>query len=327
MLYSKSPNYNTEIGRFEHPEGDKQEKSFANFMSFAFEFFVRENDSYEQTGFPVKHSSKKTLQNFSENVIWVGHSSLLLNHNNLTILTDPHFSDRASPFISIGPKRVTPVPFSVADLPKIDVVLISHNHYDHLDEVTIRKLVKLQPETRFIVPLGLMELLKSFGAKNITELDWWQPVNLGEASIQPTPVQHWSKRSTFDRNKTLWAAWMVKWPDFSFYFAGDAGYSNDFKNVAQKLGKPTLAAIPIGAYEPREFMKAAHANPDEAVKIFLDLGAKYAIGIHWGTFKLTLEPMNEPPLKLKEAIERYNISKDRFRTLKHGEQWPEIFLD
>ena len=120
---------------------------------------------------------------------------------------------------------------------------------------------------------------------------------------------------------------MVKWPDFSFYFAGDAGYSNDFKNVAQKLGKPTLAAIPIGAYEPREFMKAAHANPDEAVKIFLDLGAKYAIGIHWGTFKLTLEPMNEPPLKLKEAIERYNISKDRFRTLKHGEQWPEIFLD
>jgi len=321
----KSPNFNNQTARFEHPNNENSHKSFKDFSNFAIDYFARKKDDFENHGFPVVLSSQQKLRNFRENIIWVGQSTLLLNHSKLTILTDPQFSDRASPFHFMGPKRTTPTPFSIADLPKIDVVIISHNHYDHLDEESIKKLAALQPSIKFLVPLGLRNLMEKWGAKNIRELDWWQPVKVGGATIQPTPVQHWSKRSLFDRNKTLWAGWMIKWSDFSFYFAGDTGYSEDFKITAHKLGSPTLAAIPIGAYEPRDFMKSAHLNPEEAVKVFKDLGAEYAIGIHWGTFKLTLEKMSEPPEKLLQALETENINKERFKAIGHGEDWPEIF--
>jgi len=138
-------------------------------------------------------------------------------------------------------------------------------------------------------------------------------------------VKHWSKRTPFDRNKSLWAGWMVRWSDFSFYFAGDTGYSQDFKLTAQKLGKPTLAAIPIGAYEPRNFMKSSHINPSEAVKVFQDLGSEYALAIHWGTFKLTLEKMDEPPRKLQSALEKAGVLTNKFRVLKHGASWKKPF--
>ena len=321
----ESPNFNKETGRFEHLSGDKNNKSFADLFGLAVGYFTRENDEAENNGFPVIRSSKKDLKSFSENVIWVGHASLLVNHSNVTILTDPQFADRASPFSFMGPKRVTPAPFSIADLPMIDVVVISHNHYDHLDEQSIRDIATRQPQIKFLVPLGLKQLMLSWGAQDVTELDWWQPITVKGVTIQPTPVQHWSKRSAFDRNKTLWSGWMMNWPDFSFYFAGDTGYSDDFIETARRLGSPDLAAIPIGAYKPRDFMKSSHINPEEAVTVFTDLGAKYAIGIHWGTFKLTLEPMDEPPRKLAEALQKQKIPKQRFRALKHGEAWPEVF--
>lgn len=211
-------------------------------------------------------------------------------------------------------------------MPKIDIVLISHNHFDHLDEDAIVELANLQPNIKYFVPLGLASALKEWGAKDVVELDWWQPFQYENVEIQATPVQHWSKRSLFDRNKTLWAGWMMRWDEFSFYFAGDSGYSNDFKETAKRLGSPTVAAIPIGAYKPREFMKGAHMNPKEAVKVFSDLGARYAVGIHWGTFKLTLETMDEPPLLLEESLIEKGISTQSFRALRHGEQWQEPFL-
>ena len=321
-----SPNFNKDTGRFHHPEGNNHNKRFRDITSFAYHYFTRENDELEKTGFPVIYSSKQKLSNFQENVIWVGQATILLNHDDLTILTDPHFSDRASPFDFWGPKRVTPTPFSVADLPKVDVVLISHNHYDHLDKKSITEIARLQPTVKFLTPLGLKSLLMEWGAKNVEELDWWQSIKIAGAEVLPPPVQHWSKRSTFDRNKTLWAGWMVKWPKFSFYFAGDTGYSKDFRLTARKLGSPTMAAIPIGAYEPRNFMKSAHINPEEAVEVFHDLGAKYAIGIHWGTFKLTLEPMDEPPRRLENALKKMNVSDGRFKVMTHGEDWPEVFI-
>ena len=227
----------------------------------------------------------------------------------------------------MGPRRATPVPFKPAELPPLDVIIISHNHYDHLDEYTIRQISKYQPNVKFLVPLGLRALLIEWGAADITELDWWQSVIVKGVTFQATPVQHWSKRFAFDRNKTLWAGWMTQWDEFSFYFAGDSGYSNDFSETARRLGSPTLAAIPIGAYEPREFMKGAHMNPAEAVKVFSDLGAKYAVGIHWGTFKLTLETLNEPPLLLEESLIEKGFSTQSFRALRHGEQWKEPFLN
>ena len=321
-----SPNFNPETGRFQHTGGDKHNKSFTDMMGLAVSYFSRAPDAWEKKGFPVTETSKDDLRDFSENVIWVGHATLLLNHQDVTVLTDPQFSGRASPFQFAGPKRVTPVPFSIADLPEIDIVIISHNHYDHLDEASIRQLARLQPQIRYLVPLGLAPLLRTWGAQNVEELDWWQPVQHGDVLIQPTPVQHWSKRTTLDRNKTLWAGWMLQWPDFSFYFAGDTGYSSDFRETAKRLGSPTLAAIPIGAYAPRDFMKSSHVNPEEAVTMFQDLGAQYAIGIHWGTFKLTLEEMNEPPIRLKAALTAAGISTDVFRALQHGEDWALPFV-
>jgi len=291
------------------------------------EFSSRKYDHYEHNGFPVELSGQQELSTFSESVMWIGQSTILLNHNGLTVLTDPQFSNRASPLFFGGPKRVTPTPFNIVDLPNIDVVLISHNHYDHLDRSSIRELIKHQPSIKYMVPLGLAQKLRKWGAVDVTELDWWQAVDFQEVKIQPTPVKHWSSRSLFDRNKSLWAGWMMKWDDFSFYFAGDSGYSSDFKETAQKLGGPTLAAIPISAYEPRDFMKAAHMNPEEAVKAFEDLEAKYGVAIHWGTFKLTTERMDEPPKRLLQSLKDQQIPSDKFRSLSHGEKWDAPFSE
>lgn len=327
MTYLDSPNFDKKTTRFQHPKGDFHDKSFVDLFKFFSAYFTREIDEKENAGFHVLKSSQSDLANFRENVMWVGHSTLLLSHLDLSILTDPQFSGRASPLSFLGPKRVTPSPVEIADLPRIDLVLISHNHYDHVDEASIRTIAKIQPSVEFLVPLGLKPLLEPWGPKNITEFDWWQKAQRKGATIQPTPVQHWSKRTLFDRNKTLWSGWMLQWNDFSFYFAGDSGYSDDFKETARRLGSPDLAAIPIGAYEPREFMKSAHVNPEEAVKVFNDLGAKKAIGIHWGTFKLTLEPMTEPPLRLQKALKNSGVPEEKFRVLSHGEKWPDALTN
>ena len=322
---SDSPNFNKSTKRFQHPAGDLYDKSFGDLFDFFKDYFRRADDEWESIGFPFLKSSSNELKNFHENAMWVGHATIMINHSNLTILTDPQFSNYASPFSFMGPRRITPVPFAISDLPPLDVVIISHNHYDHLDEYSVKQISKHQPKVKFLVPLGLKNLLVEWGAKDVTELDWWQSIKIKGATFQPTPVQHWSKRSAFDRNRTLWAGWMTQWGEFSFYFAGDTGYSDDFKEVSKRLGRPDLAAIPIGAYEPRKFMRSSHINPEEAVKVFKDLGAKYAIAIHWGTFKLTLEKMNEPPHRLDQALKTARISRSRFKVLQHGELWPEVF--
>ena len=323
MHYYQSPNFNSSTKRFENTNGERNERKILEVLKVAAKYFCRNYDEWEKKGFPSIYSSKEELTNFSENVMWVGHSTVMINHKGKTILTDPHFSERAGPFGVMGPKRITPPPFNIEDLPKIDIILISHNHFDHLDKQTIVNLVKRQPNVKIFVPLGLSKILTSFGAKNIIEIDWWQSVDYEGIDIQATQVQHWSRRSLFDRNKTLWSGWMLRWNDFSFYFAGDSGYSNDFLRTAERCGNPTLAAIPIGSYEPKEFMKAAHMSPDDAVRAFQDIGAKYAIGIHWGTFKLSLEVMDEPPSRLTKSLKRAGISDKKFKCLQHGEKWDQ----
>ena len=325
MDYYHSPNFNSSLNRFQHPNGDPSNKKPSELFAVMREFSKRKYDQYEQNGFPVEFSEQGELSTLSESMIWVGQSTILFNHKGLTVLTDPQFANRASPLFFGGPKRVTPIPFKIEDLPNIGVVLISHNHYDHLDRFSIKDLVKHQPSIKFLVPLGLAPTLQKWGAVNVTELDWWQAFNFQGVEIQPTPVQHWSSRSLFDRNKSLWAGWMMKWDDFSFYFAGDSGYSDDFKETAKRLGSPTLAAIPVGAYAPRDFMKAAHMNPEEAVKAFEDLEAKYGVAIHWGTFKLTTERLDEPPERLRQSLKGQQIPCDRFRALNHGEKWDAPF--
>ena len=217
MNYYSSPNFNFSKRRFEHPNGENNNRKFLQITKVASEYFCRDYDEREYKGFPTINSSKAELAHFSENVMWVGHSTVMMNHKGITVLTDPHFTGRAGPFGFMGPKRITSPPFLIEDLPKIDIILISHNHYDHLDKQTIIQLTKLQPKIKFFVPLGLSDILKSLGVKDIVELDWWQSFEYKNIIIHATRVQHWSRRSFFDRNKTLWSGWMITWDNYYIF--------------------------------------------------------------------------------------------------------------
>jgi len=229
-------------------------------------------------------------------VTWIGHSTFLLQVDGLNILTDPIFSERASPVGFAGPKRTTPPAINLAQLPPIDLVLISHNHYDHLDKPSVKALQTKQSGNppKYFVPLGQKAWFSKLGITQVSELDWWDSVEIGDAKVHAVPVQHWSSRSPFDRNKSLWAGFFIDSPSLRILFVGDSGYSDDFKTIAQRLGTVDLALVPIGAYDPRWFMQSAHMNPEEALQVVNDVGAKRAIGMHWGTFALTDEPMSEP---------------------------------
>jgi N-acyl-phosphatidylethanolamine-hydrolysing phospholipase D len=272
-------------------------------------------------------------------ITWVGHATMLVQAGGLSVLTDPVFSDRASPVQFAGPKRAQPPGVALVDLPPIDVVLISHNHYDHLDRNTVQALnQRSHGATLFIVPLGLKTWFADLGIVNVRELDWWQCT-----SVQPntssapavefhlTPVQHWSARGLGDRSATLWGGWAVFAPEFHWYFSGDTGYSQDFKDTRKHFAPRwkdngrdlhdgfDLALIAVGAYEPRWFMASQHVNPAEAVQIHRDLHAKRSVGVHWGTFNLTDESLDQPPKDLAIALQANDLTEQDFFLLKIGE--------
>ena len=248
------------------------------------------------------------LEEDNDYAIWIGHSTFLIKKNGITILTDPIFSDRASPFKNIGPKRLIPPAITINDLPSIDFITVSHNHYDHLDVVSLREIYIRNPDAIFLVPAGDKKLLKRKGIENVYEYEWWSSFKTSDVEITFTPVQHWSKRGLFDRNKSLWGGWFFNFNDYSIFHAGDTGYSNDFKETRHKLGSPKYAFIPIGAYDPEWFMAESHVNPEDAVKIMLDLGAEESFGMHWATFKLTDEDTLEPKERLDKAIDNINMN-------------------
>jgi N-acyl-phosphatidylethanolamine-hydrolysing phospholipase D len=251
---------------------------------------------------------------------WIGHASFLLQLKGVNILTDPHLTARASPVGFAGPKRVVPPGLDFADLPHIDAVVISHNHYDHLDRETVRRLAAQDGGSpRFFVPLKLKAWFDNEGIHDVVELDWWDQSDFKDLKFTFVPAQHWSKRTLTDQDKTLWGGWVIEQPNFRFFFAGDTGYSPVFKDIGKRLGFVDLAAIPIGAYEPRWFMSIMHANPADAVKIHQDIHARHSVGMHWGTFVLTDEPLDEPPVKLDEARRAAGIAPDAFFVMKHGE--------
>ena len=257
------------------------------------------------------------LNDHDNYTIWIGHSTFLIKTNGITILTDPVFSDRASPFKNIGPKRLVPPAINIQDLPTIDFVTISHNHYDHLDISSIKKLSQLNSETIFLIPAGDLKLFKKNNINRVFEFKWWESFDDKNFKFTFTPVQHWSKRGLFDRNKSLWGGWYIEHNKYSLYHAGDTGYSKDFIDTKEKLGPPKYAFIPIGAYDPEWFMSESHVNPEDAVQIMIDLEAEYSFGMHWGTFKLTDEDTLEPPIRLKEAAKQANIKN--FKSLIPGE--------
>jgi len=255
-------------------------------------------------------------------VTWVGHATVLLQVGGLNILTDPHFGPRASPFSFAGPRRFTPPGLTQEQLPRIDAVVLSHNHYDHLDAESVARLAA-QPggAPRFYVPLGMRKWFNAQGITSVTELDWWESRELAGVRIHCVPVQHWSQRTLIDRNQALWGGWVIEHGAQRFFFSGDTGYSQDFRDIARRFGAFDFAAIPIGAYEPRWFMAPFHVNPAEAVQIHLDLDARYSLGIHWGAFELTDEPLDEPPVVLQQELARRGVAAERFFVLRHGETW------
>jgi N-acyl-phosphatidylethanolamine-hydrolysing phospholipase D len=244
----------------------------------------------------------------------------------MNVLTDPVFSERASPFSFVGPKREQPPGVALGELPPIDVVLVSHNHYDHLDLPSCRALAaQAGGSPLFVVPLELKAWFQRRGIGNVVELDWWQQHTLGGVDIVLVPAQHWSARGLNDRMKTLWGGFAVFAPDCQLFFAGDTGYSRDFADIRQRFadrqrdGGFDIALIPIGAYEPRWFMQSQHVNVEEALKIHADLGAQRSLGVHWGTFELTDEALDEPPRQLARQRGGLGLPDDAFFTLAIGE--------
>jgi N-acyl-phosphatidylethanolamine-hydrolysing phospholipase D len=232
-------------------------------------------------------------------ITWIGHDTVLIQYRGINVLTDPIFAERASPFSFIGPKRSAPPPLRIDQLPSIDFVLISHNHYDHLDAYTVKAL---GDRTTWLVPLGHKRWFADLGVNKVVEFDWWDSREIAGATITATPAQHWSGRGLNDRYRALWASWAVRIDGFNFWFGGDTGYdARIFTAIGVRCGPFALALIPIGGYEPRWFMKNMHVNPEEAVMIHKDIRSKYSVGVHWGTFPLTAEPIDEPPRRLRSA--------------------------
>ena len=254
---------------------------------------------------------------------WIGHATMLIQHRGINVLTDPMFSQFASPVSFAGPRRITQPALDLEDLPPIHAVIISHDHYDHLDTATIKALGN---EPKYFVPLGIKKWMIKKGIREdrIHELDWWESASLTVGGEQvrftATPAQHFSGRSLWNRNKTLWSSWALEWSDFNLWFGGDTGYNEmQFKEIGRRLGPFDLAFIPIGAYEPRWFMQTVHVNPSEAVQIHLDIGAVQSIGMHWGTFVLAGEGVLTPPAALARARREAGLDEEAFRTLAIGE--------
>lgn len=252
------------------------------------------------------------------NVTFINHSSFLLQLPGMNVLTDPVYSERVSPVTWAGPKRVREAGIPLELLPKIDVVVISHNHYDHLDIETLKILDgKFHP--LFLVPLGDEKLLKEAGIQNVKELDWWQEVRVRDNRFIFTPSKHWSARHLWDKNECLWGSFMIDNGETKVYFAGDTGYSEHFRDTKVRLGSPHLALLPIGAYRPQWFMKAYHMNPEEAVMAHLDLEASKSLAMHFGTFQLSDEGIDEPVEDLSKAREKLKVKAEEFMVLEHGQ--------
>lgn len=258
------------------------------------------------------------LSGDKDSVWWLGHACLLLRNAGRYTLIDPALSSRASPLSFYGPRRKTPPALAVEDLPSLDVVLISHNHYDHLDRRTIKKIVARFPKVTFVVPLGLKKWFRQLGVQRVVQLDWWQQTHTAGLSIYAVPARHWSMRTLWDRNRSLWCGWVIKVGKLNLWFSGDSGYSDNLLEIARRLGPFNLAALPVGAYAPKWFMHGQHMDPDQAVSLHHALGQPVTMAIHWGVFELADEPLDEPPGALEGAMQAAGLDAGLFKTWKIG---------
>ena len=249
---------------------------------------------------------------------FINHVTFLIQLPGLNLLTDPVFCERASPLQWAGPRRVHAPGLAFERLPPIDLVFVSHNHYDHMDLATLKRLAGTHAPL-FLTGLGNGAFLRQQGIRPVVELDWWEQTSLRGAQLIFTPAQHWSSRGPGSRNHTLWGGLWLTTPRRSLYFAADTGYSPWFTELRQRLGTPELALLPIGAYEPRWFMRDQHMNPDDAVRAHLDLGAQLSIAMHFGCFRLTDESIDEPARALERALHVHGVDAGAFHVPQPGE--------
>lgn len=303
----------------------QDDKGFWAFMKWRWEKLFKDIPDAGDYHFPVVTAHHDMLRHNPQkaSLTWIGHATFLIQFAGLNIITDPQFSDRASPVSWAGPERVVPPAIAIKDLPDIDAVVISHDHYDSLDVDSVIALSQhnQQRPLTFMVPLGMKSWFEELGLESVrvVELDWGQSHKVDGVTFTAEPSQHWSKRTLFDAYERLWASWVIEKDGKRIFFGGDTGYAPHFKEIGEKYGRFDLALIPIGAYEPRWFMKDHHVNPDESAKIHLDIRSRYSVAMHWGTFILTDEPLDEPPVKLHEALIKYHIPESRFEVYQHGE--------
>ena len=326
-LSGESPQHNGE--RFSNV-APRPVEGFGKTLGIAWNMLVNKPRNTVPTGaLPIDSLTREQLDAAPDRSLYrLGHSTLLLKLRGEFWLTDPVFSERVSPVSFAGPRRQGPAGIAAVDLPRIDAVVISHNHYDHLDAASVKALsAQAGGSPLFIVPLGVKAWFTDAGIDRVVELDWWQSRRVGEVEVVLVPAQHWSGRSFSDRMETLWGGYAMFAPDFHLFFAGDTGYSKDFADIHARFAARhggtgrgfDLALLPIGAYEPRWFMKEQHIDPAEAVQIHLDLAARRSIGIHWGTFALTDEALDEPPRALEAARRQRGLADDAFTVMAVGE--------
>jgi L-ascorbate metabolism protein UlaG (beta-lactamase superfamily) len=266
---------------------------------------------------PVGEAKPPSLGTAAAAVTFIGHSTFLVQTPSGHLITDPVYAMRAGPFASLGPRRVRRPAVALDDLPRISTVLLSHNHYDHCDLGTLRALRdRFRP--RVITPLGNARLLRSAGIRDVEELDWWEASTSSSLSVVLTPAQHFSARTPFDRNRALWGGFVLSTGAARIFFAGDSGYAEHFREVRVRCGPIDLALLPIGAYEPRWFMKEMHMNPAEAVQAHQDLESSRSVAMHFGTFQLTTEGIDEPLRALDAALDARGISRTAFQALDFG---------
>ena len=308
--------------RFFNPGGVNFLNSFSDLLKWR---FFRKPIPWEESYAGFKDTPPERVQGESIRLSYVGHATVLLQTEGLNILVDPVWSEKASPVSFAGPERVTPPGIDMNALPVLDVILITHNHYDHLDLESLKEIYSGQ-NPRIIVPLGNAHIIKEeLPQIHVEEFDWEETVPISDSvSLTLQQAFHWSARGVFDKNKSLWCAYVLETPHGNIYLAGDTGFNNGEHVIKthDKFGDFRLAVLPIGAYKPRWFMSKQHVNPEEAVKLALMLGAEQCLGIHLQTFEgLTDEGYDEPVIDLKKALQKHGYQQDNFKVLIAGQHW------
>lgn len=316
------PSHHLADGGFQNPPGSPERTHNVLDMVGLFAEMIFDGSRAEPPPGHVlaKSEVKKTTSRAGNpSVTWLGHAAFIVRTGGMVILTDPFLGENAGPG-TLGPRRHVPPAMTVDELPDVDIIVISHNHYDHLDVATLDAM-KGKERIQVVVPLGVGELLRGLGYRNVHELDWWQHRDFDRVRVQMLPAVHFSGRGIFDRNDTLWGSFGVYSQDARIWFSGDTGYAPIFKDIGAKAGPFDLALVAIGAYEPRNIMKAVHVSPEEAIQVLMDVGAKKGIGMHWGTIKMTPEHPFDAGRRFKAAARKQEYGSRNALILAVGETY------